>query len=415
MSNVLIVPEKNEGQRPLLVIEEGLKAASVDEVLVIDGWSTDDTVPLLSERLPGLEEKYGKRVKLIRSELRNTGKGGAMVSGIKQALADGHDRIIFLDADITSMTNKWCDVLVEGIDKYGVAMTRGYFDRSPFDAQITRHVTRPLIALFFPEGQAVNQPLGGELCLTAELARYLLDCGIAPPHTWGIDTFLIINTLVGGYRVAELYLTQKTHRKKSMDELKTMFIECFDEAIKQVHFHRRHQGVPADVESLVQVLPPSASEIERVGEDVRTLVYVNLDEQIESFFAFAGQLKDSARLMGELGLSAADVTLLLELFGARADASARLSTSFQEQSGRLSIEEWIRILDSLARGYVAQRFNARYHDLLFAIWKLRTLTFCLNEAHGFEQAEENTRKQAMYALKYSQSLAAQASPVIKER
>jgi hypothetical protein len=425
MSNVLIVPEKNEGQRPLLVIEEGLKAASVDEVLVVDGWSTDDTVPLLSEWLPGLEEKYSKRVKLIHSELRNTGKGGAMVTGIKRALADGHDRIIFLDADITSMTSKWCDVLVEGIDQYGVAMTRGYFDRSPFDAQITRHVTRPLINLFFPEGQAVNQPLGGELCLSAELAHYLLDCGIAPPHTWGIDTFLIINTLVCGYRVAELYLTQKTHNKKSMDELKTMFIECFDEAVKQVHFHGRHRGVPAKVESLVQVLPPSASEIERVGEDVRTLVYVDLDEQIESFFAFVEHLEDTTELVGELGVSAADVELLLELFGARADASASpstlrldsgqaslrtgLSTSFQKQSGRLGIEEWIRILDSLSRGYIAQRFSARYHGLLFAIWKLRTLTFCLNEAHSFEEAEENTRKQAMYALKYGRNLAARVA------
>jgi hypothetical protein len=429
MSNVLIVPEKNEGQRPLRVIEEGLKAASVDEVLVVDGWSTDDTVPLLSERLPGLERKHGKVVKLIRSELRNTGKGGAMVTGIKRALADGHDRIIFLDADITSMTSKWCDVLVEGMDQYAVAMTRGYFDRSPFDAQITRHVTRPLINLFFPEGRAVNQPLGGELCLSAELACYLLDCGIAPPHTWGIDTFLIINTLVGGYRVAELYLTQKTHRKKSMDELKTMFIECFDEAVKQVHFHARHRAVPAEVESLVQVLPPSASEIERVGEDVRTLVYVDLDEQIESFFAFVGHLEGARELMGELGVSAADAELLLELFGARADTSASpstlrldsgqaslrtgLSTSFQEQSGRLGIEEWIRILHSLARGYVAQRFSARYHDLLFAIWKLRTLTFCLNEAHSFEEAEENTRKQAFYALEYGQSLAVQAFPVVK--
>jgi hypothetical protein len=409
MSNVLIVPEKNEGQRPLLVIEEGLKAASVDEVLVVDGWSTDDTVPLLSKRLPDLERKYGKAVKLIRSELRNTGKGGAMVTGIKRALAEGRDRIIFLDADITSMTSKWCDVLVEGIDGYGVAMTRGYFDRSPFDAQITRHVTRPLINLFFPEGQTVNQPLGGELCLSAELAHYLLDCGIAPPHTWGIDTFLIINTLVGGYRVAELYLTQKTHNKKSMDELKTMFVECFDEAVKQVHFHGRHRGVPAKVASLVQVLPPSASEIERVGEDVRTLVYVDLDEQIESFFAFAEHLEGASGLMGELGVSAADAGLLLELFGAGADASA-----FQKQSERLGIEEWIRILDSLTRGYIAQRFSARYHGLLFAIWKLRTLTFCLNEAHSFEEAEENTGKQALYALEYGQSLAAQAPSVVKE-
>jgi len=403
MSNVLIVPEKNEGQRPLFVIEEGLKATSVDEVLVVDGWSTDDTVALLGERLPGLEERYGKRVKLIRSSLRNTGKGGAMVAGIEQALIDGHSRIIFLDADITSMTSKWCDVLVEGIDGQNVAMTRGYFDRSPFDAQITRHVTRPLIGLFFPEGREINQPLGGELCLTAELARYLLDCGIAPPHTWGIDTFLIINTLIGGYQVAELYLTQKTHNKKNMDELESMFIECFDEAVKQAHFHGRDQAVPADTESLTRVLPPTATEIERVGEDVRTLVYVDLDEQIASFFAFVGQLDNSAGLMDELGIPTADVELLLGLFKARAD--------FKQRSKELGIEEWVHILDSVARGYIARRFASRYHDLLFAIWKLRTLTFCLNEARSFEEAEENTRKQAAYAFQYSQVPASQPSSV----
>jgi hypothetical protein len=52
VSNVLIVPEKNEGQRPPLVIEEGLKTTTVDEVLAVGGWSTDDTMALLGERCP---------------------------------------------------------------------------------------------------------------------------------------------------------------------------------------------------------------------------------------------------------------------------------------------------------------------------------------------------------------------------
>ncbi|MGD2177984.1 MAG: glycosyltransferase, partial [Anaerolineae bacterium] len=352
-----------------------------------------------------LEESTGKPVRLIRSELRNTGKGGAMVTGIERALADGHDRILFLDADITSMTSAWCDVLIDGIESYHVSMTRGYFDRSPFDAQITRHITRPLIGLFFPEGREINQPLGGELCMTAELAQHLLSCGIAPPHTWGIDTFFIINTLTSGHRVAELYLTQKTHNKKSMDELKTMFVECFDEAVKQVHFHGRDQAVPADLESLVRVLPPAATDVERVGEDVRTLVYVDLDEQIDSFFRFSEQLEDSARLMQELGVAAADVKLLSELFSADSDPLTRDSTGFREGSKRLDAEAWVRILDSLARGYIARRFSGRYHDLLFALWKLRTLTFCLNEASDFEEAEANTQRQAAYAFQYGQGRA----------
>jgi glycosyltransferase involved in cell wall biosynthesis len=395
-SNVLIIPERNEGKRPLLVIEEGLKSKSVDEVLIVDGWSTDNTVTILTKQLPILQEKYHKRVKLIYSELRNTGKGGAMITGIKRALIDNHKRIIFLDADITSMTSKWCDLLIEGIDKYNVDMTRGYFDRSPFDAQITRHITRPLINLFFPEGRNINQPLGGELCMTAELAHSLLNCGIAPPHTWGIDTFLIINTLVGGYHLVELYLTQKTHKKKSMDKLRDMFIECFDEAVKQVHFHRRDQAVPVNKKSFVQVLPPKATKIKRVGEDVRTQIYLELDEQIASFFDFVGQLKDTTKLMSELALLVEDTKLLLELFSPSAD--------FKEKSKKLNIESWVRILDSLIRGYITQHFSSHYHDLLFTIWKLRTLSFCLNEAHSFEEAEQNTNKQAQYALKYAQHL-----------
>ncbi|MDY6876523.1 MAG: hypothetical protein SWK90_10040, partial [Chloroflexota bacterium] len=185
------------------------------------------------------------------------------------------------------------------------------------------------------------------------------------------------------------------------------------------NFHGRDQAVPTDTESLARVLPPTAMEIERVGEDVRTLVYVDLDEQIASFFAFVEQLENSAWLMGELGIPTADAELLLKLFSAKTDASAKpvlseaegLSTSFRERSVALGIEEWVRILDGLARGYIARRFSGRYRDLLFAIWKLRTLTFCLNEAGSFEEAEENTRKQATYAFQYGQGLTAQPSSV----
>jgi glycosyltransferase involved in cell wall biosynthesis len=396
MTSVLIIPEKNEGKRPLLVIEEGLKADSVDEVYVIDGWSNDDTVKFLEEQIPVLEEKYGKRVKLFYDDLRSAGKGAGMVTGIKRALAAGHDRIIFLDADITSMTSKWCDELIGGIDQYNVAMTRGYFDRSPFDAQITRHITRPLVSMFFPEGREISQPLGGELCMTGDLAHYLQDSEIAPPCTWGIDTFFIVNALIGEYRIAELYLTQKTHKKKNMDQLKTMFTECFDEAVHQVHFHKRDVAVPSDVESLLEVVPLLASEIERVGEDVRSQVYVDLDSQIESFFTSVRKLEDTGELMNELGISTEDTKLLQGLFTS--------DTYFKERSVELGIEEWINILDSITRGYIARRFDACYHDLLFAIWKLRTLTFCLNEAQNFEDAEENTKKQAIYAFQYGQGM-----------
>lgn len=394
MSNVLMVPARNEGRRPLRVVETALQAEKVDAAYVVDGWSTDDTVEILQKELPALSEKYGKPARLMRSDLRNTGKGGAMVTGIRGALAEGHRTVSFLDADITSLTSRWCDLLIGGIDRYDAAMTRGYFDRSPFDAQITRHVTRPLINLYFPEGRPVNQPLGGELCFTAELARYLLDPGIAPPHTWGIDTFFVINALMGGYSVVEIYLTQKTHNKKSMDELRAMFLECFDEGVKQVAFHERHQGVPAKPEPLVRVLPRSASDVERVGEDVRTMVYVDVDEQIASFEDFVAGLQGATEQMEALGLSKEIRGLFLQLFDAEAD--------FREESEALDARTWVRTLDQLVQGYIVNRYDQRYHDLLFAIWKARALSFSLHEARTFEAAEEATERQAWCAYELGQ-------------
>jgi len=385
----LIIPEKNEGENPLFVAEQGLMAQGVDAVYIIDGWSTDDTYELLKRGLALLEGRFPQKgVELFRSALRETGKGGAMVTGMERALAEGFKRILFLDGDITSVTPKWCELLLKGLRD--AAMARGYFDRSPLDAQITRHITRPLISIYFPEGRAIQQPLGGEVALTADLARYLLeDAGMAPPHNWGIDTFLTINTVVGGFPVVEVYLTQKSHKRKSLTELRAMLAECFDELCKQIALHRRIEGVPEAEETRVSVASEEAPE--RIGEDVRTQCYVNPEEQMERFFTFVHGLRQPRERLRELGLSKEQLALVLALYDERI---------FLKRSAQLNHKTWVALLDRLARGYIERGFSCIYHDVIFACWQLRVLAFALHEATDFEEAEENTRRQADYAYEY---------------
>jgi glucosyl-3-phosphoglycerate synthase len=389
MSTVLIIPEKNEGQNPIFVAEQGLKAQGVEAVYILDGWSTDDTYERLKRALPELRGRFpNKRVELLRSRLRETGKGGAMVTGMERALADGFERILFMDGDITSVTPQWCELLLKGLQ--GAAMARGYFDRSPLDAQITRHITRPLMAIYFPEGRAIQQPLGGEVAITAELARHLLEgAGIAPPHNWGIDTFLTVNTVVGGFPVVEVYLTQKTHKRKSLTELRAMLAECFDELCKQIAFHGRLGGVP-DAEMEATVLPEEEAP-ERIGEDVRTQRYVDPEEQMGRFFTYVHGLRRPEMRLGELGLSQDLRDLVLELFD---------EARFRERSAKLDIRSWVELVDQLARGYIKRDFSCVYHDVIFACWQLRALAFAVHEAQSFEAAEENTRRQAEYAYEY---------------
>ncbi len=397
MSNVLIIPEKNEGVSPLKVVEEGLRSKSIDQVYVVDGWSTDNTVDLLSEALPVLARKYRKDVELLHSRLRNTGKGGAMITGMETALEGGHSRIVFIDADISSMTSGWFDYLVQGMDQHRADMARGYFDRSPFDAQITRHITVPAINMFFPEGRGISQPLGGELCLRPSLATYLLEYSMAPPHTWGIDTFITITSLVGGFRVVELYLAQKLHKGKRLRDLEDMLIECFDEMAKLIQFHGRDKVVPVPSERRVITVSKSESDIERVGEDVRTLSYTDLDSEVEAFFASVEERELDLELLGELGCSEDDEGMVSKLLGDPA--------TFLRESAVLNGGRWVQILDTLLRGYVEAQFSSRYRDILATMWRLRALAFCVNEANSFDVAEENTRKQADLAHEWHQARA----------
>jgi len=405
MSNVLIVPEKNEKLNPLHIVDVGLASGKIDEAYIVDGWSTDNTWTLLEKEIPSYEKKYGKKIKLFGSVLRNTGKGGAMYTGIKRALKDGHSMITFIDADITSITTKWFDILIDSISKDNLGMSRGYYDRAPFDAQITRHITRPLIAMYFPEAKDVNQPLGGELCMTKEVAEHLLTCCTAPPHTWGIDTFMTINTVMGGFKMGEYYLTQKTHGKKSVGELRGMLIDCFDEAAKQVFYHKRNVSIPKFSKSLIKVLPKEHTQVERIGEDVRTQKYVNVDFEIESFISSLEKILPNNHTDGDglkkfLKVDFDDEYLLMDML------KIRSINEFKEKSKLLDRHVWVRTLDTLTRSYIAEEFNPAFHEIAFILWRLRSLSFIVNEAKTFEEAETNTAEQAKLAFEYAQKMAA---------
>ena len=394
MPTVLIIPERNEGRTPLFVAEQALRSQVVKGVCFVDGWSTDGTYTELARALPDLRLKYpNRRIELLQSYLRGTGKGGAMVTGMEWALGAGYRRILFLDGDIRSVTPRWCELLYEGLVKHGAAMARGYFDRSPLDAQITRHVTRPLMSLYFPEGRNIHQPLGGELAMTDELVHFLLHGQtIDPPHHWGIDTFITVNTVVEGFPVVEVYLTQKTHKSKSLTELRQMLVECFDEMCRQIDLHGRLAAVP-DVRAMTVKDVKPEEPPERVGEDVRTLKYVDLSEQEERFFTFVRGLREPETRLEELGVEPELRKLVLSLFD---------PAEFQRRSRELNPETWVPLLDRLARGYIQRNYDVVYHDVIFACWQLRVLAFAHHEAGSFEQAEEATERQAQYAYEYGE-------------
>jgi glycosyltransferase involved in cell wall biosynthesis len=82
---VAVVPAFQEGPRIATVVEGARRHLPV---IVVDDGSTDDTA--------GRAERAGARV--LR-QVPNAGKGAALRAGFRQALADGADAVVTLDAD----------------------------------------------------------------------------------------------------------------------------------------------------------------------------------------------------------------------------------------------------------------------------------------------------------------------------
>lgn len=123
----LIIPAYNEAKRIRQVIEAGIKSKLIDNLIVVDDGSTDQTAKIISE--------YD--VFLIKHK-SNLGKGQALETGVDFAKSKGAEILVFLDADLRNIKSSQIDMLVEPVLKKQTVMTIGTLDRSNWQKVILR-------------------------------------------------------------------------------------------------------------------------------------------------------------------------------------------------------------------------------------------------------------------------------------
>ncbi len=204
MKVVVVFPARNEAKTIAKCIEVAKQSRFEPEILVIDGFSTDNTKE---------EAESVGAIVIEQSQGIFPAKGRAMKDGIREAISRQADIIVFLDADIVNLTPEWVDQLVELVVTKKCDMARGYYQRAEYDGAVTKLVARPLARVFFPEIAHLNQPLSGEICATSELFQTVIadrDC----PNGWGIDIWLLIETAMRGYKITEVYMGTKVHTSR---------------------------------------------------------------------------------------------------------------------------------------------------------------------------------------------------------
>lgn len=124
MSAAVIIPAYNEAETVGGVVAVALQARLVDEVLVVDNNSTDDTAKVAAHA--------GARV----VDCPEKGKGQAMATGVA---ATDAEVIVFLDADLVGLTPTHVDRLAATVLEGRAGMACGLFDRGNLQNPVFLH------------------------------------------------------------------------------------------------------------------------------------------------------------------------------------------------------------------------------------------------------------------------------------
>ena len=371
--NCLLIISKNEGLNPISIAEQALESNIIDKVIISDG-SNEETFNRLKKRETTKIEVISEKKYVKTNEI---GKGIGMINGGLAAIDQNFDNIGYIDGDIYNPNmSKWFEFLFEPLDK-NVDVVKAAFSRNPTDGQITRHITKPLIAMFFSNAWDIDQPLGGEFSLKKEVLKDIFTKGISPPHGWGIDTFITVKSLIYGHNLGEVYLGQKMHGKKTLTNLQKMFNECFQEAISLIQYF---YGLP--VRKKIKPITVISSPFKRNRAFDET--YMDIRKEVERSL-------ESFKLIKNMHLPHDELFLDIK--------EANDFESFYEKSQGVNVNVWVELLY-----WFVKKYSPEYLNQYYLRWKIRALSFCLHEINTVEQAEKRTIIQAKAASDFMERI-----------
>ncbi|GAW48486.1 MULTISPECIES: glucosyl-3-phosphoglycerate synthase [unclassified Nocardioides] len=235
----LVVPARNEAATVgdvVTRVRETLvdTVALLDEIVVIDSDSTDDTYDVATDAGAVVH-----RSAEIRPDLGTLpGKGEAMW---KSLFVTTGDVLVFMDADLLDWDTHFVPGLLGPLlTRTDIELVKGFYERPmvgggtavPFEGgRVTELVARPLISLLFPELAGLHQPLAGEWAVRRSLFEQL-----HVPHGYAVELAALVDTQRsrGAGAIAQVDLGTRAHRHQSLRDLTGMATQILAAALARV-------------------------------------------------------------------------------------------------------------------------------------------------------------------------------------
>lgn len=223
----VVLPALNEEETVESVIDSisPLVDGLVDELIVLDSGSTDDT----EIRAIAAGARVVSREQAVPELPARPGKGEALWRSLA---ATSGDIVVFIDSDLINPDPMFVPNLVGPLlTGDGIHLVKGFYRRplkvgdasgdagSTGGGRVTELVARPLLAALRPELGWVLQPLGGEYAASREL---LMSLPFAPGY--GVEIGLLVDTFdrLGLAAIAQVNLGVRAHRNRPLEELGAM-------------------------------------------------------------------------------------------------------------------------------------------------------------------------------------------------
>ncbi|MGH9019615.1 MAG: glucosyl-3-phosphoglycerate synthase [Acidimicrobiales bacterium] len=192
----------------------------VDELIVVDDHSTDDTAAVAT--------RHDARVVTLGGV---GGKGAAMAAGVA---ATAGDLVVFLDADVTNPAPDYVARLIAPLIHHPrIQLVKGFYVRPLHDmptggGRVNDLTARPVLSLLFPGVGEIRQPLAGETAVR----RSVLDA-LDLELSYDVEIALLIDVAArcGVDSLAQVDLGVRRHRNRPLDELRPMAVDVLRAAL----------------------------------------------------------------------------------------------------------------------------------------------------------------------------------------
>ena len=207
----VVIPALNEEKTIRQVINLVSSSSVVDEILVIDDKSFDNTIK--QSRLP--------KVRIYTSPI--IGKGNSMRDGM---LLAKNEVIVYLDADIITYPENIVELRSGPILADEADFVKSSFTRQA--GRVTELVAKPLLSLLFPEMTRFSQPLSGMIG-----ARKSWLNKIDFENDYGVDIGILLDMHSMKARIKEVNIGYIENRMQTWEQLGKMSREVSKSIIKR--------------------------------------------------------------------------------------------------------------------------------------------------------------------------------------